>query len=138
MRGEPGAPLRRVQSELRAHRPRQPRIGRGVPRPRAFVQPAEHDEVEIQQSRFQRAEDREPLLAVVGRAHGARLGQLEEQLRILTAVGQRDPVAVADDLADQIGRGFSGLAAPERGRSFLGMRCGESLRGLRVRADEIG
>ena len=64
------------QPELRAHRPRQPRIGGRLARPRAFVEAAQHDEIEIQQPRFQRSQDREPRLrgckAAAPRAASAR------------------------------------------------------------------
>ena len=138
MRGKAGAPLRRLESELRAHRPRQPRIGRGLSRPCAFVEPAEHDEVEIQQASFQRSEDREPLLAVVRRAHCARFGEFEEQFGVMAAVGQRDPVAVADHLDDQVRGRFSRLVAPQCGGAVLGIGCRKGLGRLGVRTDEVG
>ena len=52
-----------------AHRPREPWIGRGRPRPCAFVQAAEDDEIETLQPRFQRPEDRKARMPAISGTH---------------------------------------------------------------------
>ena len=45
VRGKTDAPLRQVEPEVLPHRAAEPRIAARLGRPRAFVEPAEHDAV---------------------------------------------------------------------------------------------
>ena len=55
--GETDAPLRQIKSEIKPHRPAEPRIGSAFRRPRTFDQAAEHDAVAIGEARFDGAEN---------------------------------------------------------------------------------
>ena len=53
MRGQADAALGRIETEIAAHRPRQPGIAARFRRPGRFVKAAEHDAIKTQQTCFQ-------------------------------------------------------------------------------------
>ena len=112
MRRQTNPTLRGLKSEILAHRPRQPGIGRGFRGPLSFIQAGKNDEVEIQQSRFQRSQNGKPRMKIVARPHGTRFGELAVSVGVIAGRGECDTGAVADELLQQIGRRFTGRSTP--------------------------
>ena len=82
MRGKPDAALGLLQAQRRAHGTREPGIGARAARPGAFVQSAQHRQIETLQARFQRTQDRKARMAAEGGAHRHLHGEAAEQRRV--------------------------------------------------------
>ena len=137
MRGQTGAPLRRIQPELLAHRARQPGIGRGFRRPGSFVEAGKNDEVEIEQPRLQWSENGKARMQIEAGPHRARLSEFGKRIGIVAGRSKRDAVAVADQFGDKVRRRFACGPAPERSCAGVGVRSGERLGRRAMCAGEI-
>src|SRR5215469_3826342 len=129
MRCKADAPLRRLQPQLAAHGSRQPWIARCLCRPFAFVQATKNDQIEIEQARFQRAQNRKPGMQIVWIAHRARLRELRPDFGVMACWMKCGAGAVTCDLANQASRGFSRRPGPQPRPARCRCGCGKSLGG---------
>ena len=110
--GKADAPLRGAKAKRLAHRPAEPGARLLMPRPDAFVEAAENHEVGLLQPRFERSPDEQPRMQRRARPHHLAGNQAAIERRIVSG-REREAVACVDQLGEQDGERFAGIALPQ-------------------------
>ena len=103
MRRQADAPLGQIEAEVEPHRPRQPRIAGCLGRPHALDKTAEHNAVDVNETRLDGAEDLHARAGPAGPAANTVRNRDLEQIAVV-ARGGAQVASLRGDILERFGQ----------------------------------